>query len=66
MFNLRDYQNKAIQDLDTRFKELWCKDESCYEFNFISPTGSGKTIMLAEFIRTLKTNLLMQDELCFI
>ncbi len=66
MFELRNYQKKAIEDLDIRFKELWCRKETQYTFNLIAPTGSGKTIIMAEFCHTLKTNLSINEEFCFV
>ena len=66
MLELRSYQNTAISDLDQRFKELWIRKETKCPFNFIAPTGSGKTIIMAEFCRTLKTNLSINEEFCFV
>ncbi len=66
MIELRDYQKDIIKKLKVRFKELWTKDETKYEFNFIAPTGSGKTIIMAEFCRTLKFDLSINEEFCYI
>lgn len=66
MLELRSYQNAAISDLGQRFKELWIRRETKCPFNFIAPTGSGKTIIMAEFCRTLKTNLSINEEFCFV
>ena len=45
---LKDYQNTAIKKLLTRSKEL-LEQSGEKKVIFKAPTGSGKTIMTAEF-----------------
>ena len=48
--NLKDYQEKAVQELTEYAAELWQKNGS-KKIVFKSPTGSGKTVMMAEFLK---------------
>ncbi len=50
--NMRDYQNKAIKELFDYAKEL-LRTNGNKKMVFKSPTGSGKTIMIAEFLGEL-------------
>jgi len=50
---LKPFQEKAISDLRKQFLELWQTGNKRLPLVFKSPTGSGKTIMVAQFIRDL-------------
>jgi len=52
MIELKDYQEKAIEKLKSETNELLESDDNkiCV---FKSPTGSGKTLMVAEFLKRL-------------
>src|ERR1035437_4272356 len=52
IFEFKDYQENAIVKLKVKVNELLDADESkiCI---FKSPTGSGKTLMMAEFLKRL-------------
>lgn len=52
MIELKDYQEKAILKLKEQMNELLNR-ESRETLVFKSPTGSGKTLMVAEFIKRL-------------
>jgi len=52
MIEIKDYQEKAILKLKEQINELLNKD-SRETLVFKSPTGSGKTLMVAEFIKRL-------------
>lgn len=52
MIELKDYQEKAILKLKEQINELLNRD-SRETLVFKSPTGSGKTLMVAEFIKKL-------------
>ena len=52
MIELKDYQEKAIVKLKTEVNEL-LGSENNEVVIFKSPTGSGKTLMTAEFLRRL-------------
>ena len=50
---LKDYQNKAVKELLIKSNDLISKDveNTSYSIVFKAPTGSGKTIMMAEFLK---------------
>ena len=52
-FNLLKFQKKAVDDLSEAFLMLWKKPERQLPLVFKSPTGSGKTLTVAHFIRGL-------------
>ncbi len=47
------FQSKAIQKLTNTFIKLWSNTESQRHLAFKSPTGSGKTFMVANFVNGL-------------
>ncbi len=49
---LKDYQEEAVKKLLTRAKDL-LSQEGDKKMVFQSPTGSGKTVMVAEFLKRL-------------
>ena len=53
MFNPLPFQNDTIEKLLATLTRLWKKDGSQLPLVFKSPTGSGKTFMMAHFIRGL-------------
>ncbi len=53
MFSLKTFQEKAIAELRKSFLELWSTGIRRLELIFKSPTGSGKTVMVAQFLRDL-------------
>ena len=53
VFNLLPFQKKAIDDLNEAFLRLWKKKDRQLPLVFKSPTGSGKTLTIAHFIRGL-------------
>ncbi|MFW5853274.1 MAG: DEAD/DEAH box helicase family protein [Patescibacteria group bacterium] len=53
MFTLKTFQEKAIAELRKSFLELWGTGNRRLELIFKSPTGSGKTVMTAQFLRDL-------------
>lgn len=52
MIELKGFQNKAVDKLLTTFRTLSIRPEPSVSI-FKAPTGSGKTIMLAEFLKRL-------------
>ncbi|MDO8686941.1 MAG: DEAD/DEAH box helicase family protein [Candidatus Berkelbacteria bacterium] len=52
-FNLLPFQKTAIDDLDEAFLRLWKKQDRQLPLVFKSPTGSGKTLTIAHFIKGL-------------
>jgi type III restriction enzyme len=61
----KEYQVNAIEQLVKSVSELLDKDASNKVCVFQSPTGSGKTVMVAKFIEEIITDLPEKD-LCFL
>ena len=53
MFALKPFQETAISQLKNQFLSLWKLPNQNIPLVFKSPTGSGKTIMLAQFLRDI-------------
>ena len=62
---LKDYQNTAIKKLLTRSKEL-LEQSGEKKIIFKAPTGSGKTIMTAEYLKQLIDEREITKQLSFI
>lgn len=65
MIKLKDYQLEAIEELTIKINKLFTvtgRDKTCY---FKSPTGSGKTVIVAKVIENvISTN--SDSEICFL
>jgi len=53
MFALKPFQETAISQLKDEFLNLWKLPNQNIPLVFKSPTGSGKTIMMAQFLRDI-------------
>ncbi len=53
MFALKPFQEIAVSSLKNEFLSLWKEQKHNIHLVFKSPTGSGKTIMLAQFLRDI-------------
>ncbi len=53
MFVLKPFQETAISQIKDQFLSLWKLPNQNIPLVFKSPTGSGKTIMLAQFLRDI-------------
>ncbi len=53
MFALKPFQETTIAKLKDQFLSLWKSPHDNIPIVFKSPTGSGKTIMMAQFLRDL-------------
>jgi len=53
VFNLLRFQKKAVEDLLEMFVQVWKQEKRKIPMVFKSPTGSGKTFMVANFVRGL-------------
>lgn len=53
MFALKPFQETSISKLKNQFLSLWKSPHSNIPIVFKSPTGSGKTLMMAQFLRDL-------------
>ncbi|MCX6781900.1 MAG: DEAD/DEAH box helicase family protein [Candidatus Magasanikbacteria bacterium] len=52
-FNLLPFQKTAVNDLNEALLHLWKKQERQLPLVFKSPTGSGKTLTIAHFVKNL-------------
>jgi Cdc6-like AAA superfamily ATPase len=49
---LKPFQEQALENLTDEFLHKW-KKESSQTIRFQAPTGSGKTVMMAQFVKEL-------------
>lgn len=63
---LVDFQKKAVDNLTKSFLTLWQTTNYQLPLVFKAPTGAGKTIMMAEFLRTLDGNYHFNDDKAYI
>ena len=66
MIELKDFQKTAIDQLSLTFLELWKTGKYKIPLVFKAPTGSGKTVMMAEFLRCLDDNYHFHDDKAYI
>jgi len=62
---LKTYQEQAVQELLMKSKLLLTKNIDKKTIIFQSPTGSGKTFMMSNYIREL-INEMSDNDLCFL
>jgi type III restriction enzyme len=65
MKQLKRYQEKALNKLITRTKELFEEKKEKATMVFQSPTGSGKTFMMSKYIEQMIKEF-ENEELCFL
>lgn len=63
---LMDFQKRAVDALSKSFFDLWKTQNYHLPLVFKAPTGAGKTIMMAEFLRTLDGNYHFDDDKAYI
>ena len=63
---LKNFQKKAVEELSEKFLELWKLGDRNIKIIFKAPTGSGKTIMMAEFLKTLDQNFDFRTDKAYI
>jgi type III restriction enzyme len=56
MITLKPFQEAAINELKKEFLHKWLKNKGSQEIVFKSPTGSGKTVMMAQFLRDITSD----------
>ena len=64
--HLKDFQTTAIDQLSNTFLELWKTGKYRIPLVFKAPTGAGKTIMIAEFLRCLDDNYQFHEDKAYI
>jgi excinuclease UvrABC helicase subunit UvrB len=70
-FSPLDFQKEAIQKLTDAFQRLWQRSEPQRHLVFKSPTGSGKTFMVTNFLHGLQSiclgcMLFHSHRMCFV
>lgn len=63
--SLKNYQEKALERLISRTRDLFCDGQIQRTIVFQSPTGSGKTFIIAKYIEEIIKELEDRD-LCFV
>lgn len=66
MFELKDFQKTAIDELSISFLSLWNTGNYKLPLIFKAPTGAGKTVMMAEFLRCIDSNYQFEEDKAFI
>ena len=66
-FNMLSFQQTAVEDLTAQFKAIWyANNDFKHEIVFKSPTGSGKTFMVSNFINGLHTQPDWNEDVAFV
>jgi type III restriction enzyme len=66
MIELKDFQKIAIDQLSNTFLELWKTGKYRIPLVFKAPTGAGKTVMMADFLRCLDDNYQFHEDKAYI
>lgn len=66
MFSLKPFQARAISNLRSEFLRLWKTGGRQLHLVFKSPTGSGKTVMMACFLKSLTRDPQFQADKAFV
>lgn len=64
--DLKPFQINTVKSLSETFIKLWNNNENKLKIFFKAPTGSGKTTMMAEFIRSLDSAYNFDEDKCYI
>ncbi len=56
MIYLKPFQEKAVADLRKQFLQLWKTANRRQPLIFKAPTGSGKTVMVAQFLKDISSD----------
>jgi len=66
MFALKDFQKEAIDNLREQFLQLWSTEGRKLPLVFKSPTGSGKTVMMSQFLRQMSNDPQFGDDVAYV
>jgi len=66
MIELKDFQKTAIDQLSLTFLDLWKTGKYRLPLVFKAPTGSGKTVMIADFLRCLDDNYQFHEDKAYL
>lgn len=64
--NLKQFQDTAINSLKTEFYKLWKGGQRGARLIFKAPTGAGKTIMTAEFLKRISGDAQFDPDKAFV
>jgi type III restriction enzyme len=64
--HLKDFQEYAVNQLSLTFLELWKTGNYKVPLIFKAPTGAGKTVMMAEFLRCLDDNYQFHEDKAYL
>ena len=66
-FNMLAFQQNAVEELTAQFKAIWfANNDFKHEIVFKSPTGSGKTFMVSNFINGLHTQPDWNEDVAYV
>lgn len=66
-FNMLAFQQNAVEELTAQFKAIWyANNDFKHEIVFKSPTGSGKTFMVSNFINGLHSQPDWKEDVAFV
>ena len=63
---LKDFQKIAVDQMSNTFLELWKTGQYRIPLVFKAPTGAGKTIVMAEFLRCLDDNYQFHEDKAYV
>ena len=63
---LKNFQSTAVDQLSNIFLALWKTGKNRIPLIFKAPTGAGKTIMMAEFLRCLDKNYQFHEDKAYV
>ncbi len=63
---LKRFQDLAIENIKSTFYDLWKAGHENAPLVFKSPTGSGKTIMMAEFLYRIRGESCFDPDKCYV
>ena len=63
---LKDFQKIAVDQMSNTFLELWKTGQYRIPLVFKAPTGAGKTIVMAEFLRCLDYNYQFHEDKAYV
>jgi type III restriction enzyme len=66
MIELKDFQKSSIDQLSLTFLDLWKTGNYRIPLVFKAPTGAGKTIMMAEFLKCLDDNYQFHEDKAYV